>query len=67
MSQTLVNAHIAYGRPCGIHAGLDELEEWAGKTLLDHLEQKRIDSEIFNSIYEDIKRGVTCDDEEKSK
>ena len=40
MSNLLVKAHIAYGRPCG-DAGLDELEDWAGAILLQHKQSQQ--------------------------
>jgi hypothetical protein len=34
VSNSVLNAHIAYGAPCGDDAGLLEIAEWAGDRLL---------------------------------
>jgi len=63
MSNLLVKAHIAYGRPCG-DAGLDDLEDWAGAILLQHKQSQQaqqspvttrdvIAAAIFSDVYAD--------------
>lgn len=34
MSNSLLNAHIAYGEPCGDDADFMEISDWAGDRLL---------------------------------
>ncbi len=34
MSNTLFEIHRMFGQPCGEHAGLDEVAEWAGHLLI---------------------------------
>ena len=36
MSSELLNAHIAYGEPCGPNADMSQLQDWAGSLLMDN-------------------------------
>ena len=36
MSSELLNAHIAYGEPCGQDADMAQLQDWAGGLLMDN-------------------------------
>lgn len=47
MSNQVMNAHIAFGEPCGSDAGLVEIADWAGDQLLDM-------RKAFASLYDGI-------------
>lgn len=54
MSNQVMNAHIAFGEPCGKDADLAEVADWAGDQLMDM-------KKAFSSLYIGITNVLSQD------
>lgn len=50
MSNEVLNAHIAYGEPCGPDAELSQIADWAGSKLLNG--ENKLDRTSFHFLRE---------------